>query len=127
MPESRIAVVVSDLARARAFYGVGLELQLVGEFHEHDGWSSVIFAFPDAAHQLEITTHKDARPQPGGDDDLLVLWLDSDAEVQRIVDSLPAGSRARPANPSWHGRSETVRDPDGHRVTLAWQRHPYDR
>jgi catechol 2,3-dioxygenase-like lactoylglutathione lyase family enzyme len=124
MPESRIAVVVSDLVSARAFYGAGLGLQVVSEFHDHDGWSGVIFAFPDATHQLEITAHNDARPQPGGDDDLLVLWLDSEAEVHRIVNALPAHSRVRPANRWWHGRSETVRD--GHRVTLAWQQQPDD-
>ena len=116
---TRVARVVSDLDVARSFY-VALGLPVVVEFTDHDGWSGVVLGLPDRAHQLELTWHAEATPAGGGPDDLVVLWFPSRERATTVRARVGTATEAPPANPWWEERSVTVLDPDGHRITLAW-------
>jgi GNAT superfamily N-acetyltransferase/catechol 2,3-dioxygenase-like lactoylglutathione lyase family enzyme len=108
-----------DLARARAFYVDLLGLAEDGGFTDHDGYDGLFVRLPGGG-QLELTTGG-PEPAPGTADDLLVLYLATEAEVTTIAERLAdAGVHQVPAeNPYWDRHGVTVLDPDGYRVTIA--------
>ncbi|GAA4840874.1 hypothetical protein GCM10023201_33750 [Actinomycetospora corticicola] len=117
---TRVALVVGDLRASRRFYVEGLDLPVVGEFEDHEGWWGLILGLPDASHQLELTWHRDASPSSGGPDDLLVLGFADRAAALAARARVPEADETRPDNPWWWTRGVTVTDPDGHRVVLHW-------
>ncbi|MCU1602777.1 MAG: hypothetical protein JWO22_3486 [Frankiales bacterium] len=116
----RIARQTGRLDEVVAFYE-GLGLPRIGGFEDHDGFTGVMLAVPGTAAHLELVTggaHEPPAPHP---ESLLVLYLGSRAEVER----LSAGLEPVPsANPYWDRCGVTVADPDGFRVVLCedtWQ------
>ena len=115
----RIARQTDRLAEVVAFYE-GLGLPRIGGFEDHDGFTGVMLGFPGTAAHLELVTggsHEAPAPHP---ESLLVLYLGSRAEVDRLSAGLPV---VPSANPYWDRCGVTVTDPDGFRVVLcedAW-------
>jgi ribosomal protein S18 acetylase RimI-like enzyme len=70
--------------------------------------------------ELELTAGP-VPPGAWGDEDLLVLYADDRAELERQLDTLRAhGVPVVPAaNPYWSRTGRVVLDPDGYRVVLA--------
>ncbi|NYJ08560.1 GNAT family N-acetyltransferase [Petropleomorpha daqingensis] len=116
---ARVAHPVADLQRSTAFYGELLGLPRRGGFTGHDGYDGVFFELPGGT-ELELTTGP-ARPRPGTEEDLLVLYLGTADAVREAADRLgTAGVTAVPAaNPYWDRWGRTFLDPDGYRVVLA--------
>jgi transcriptional regulator len=115
---SRVARPVRDLAVARAFYEGALGLPVDGGFADHEGYDGVFLTLPGGA-QLELTTGGPA-PQPGTDDDLLVLYLATEDEVSRASEELARNATRVPSgNPYWDRCGATFVDPDGYRVVIA--------
>jgi ribosomal protein S18 acetylase RimI-like enzyme len=116
---ARVARAVGDLARSTAFYGELLGLPRGGGFAGHDGYDGAFFALPGGT-ELELTAGP-ARPRPGTDDDLLVLYLGTPDAVRAAADRLTAAGVATvpAANPYWDRWGRTFLDPDGYRVVLA--------
>lgn len=115
----RIARPAADLARSIVFYRDLLGLPMTGGFSGHDGYDGVFFALPGGG-ELELTAGPVA-PQPGTDEDLLVLYLGSLAEVAAVVEQLTrAGVVSVPSrNPYWRRWGREFLDPDGYRVLVA--------
>src|SRR3954467_254193 len=123
----RFARPVADLPRSVSFYRDLLGLAQRGGFTGHEGYDGVFLALPGGA-ECELTAGP-APPSLGTEEDLLVLYLSSAAEVRETADRL-GGARARgrgapgplggPA-PNPYGRrwGRTFLDPDGHRVVVA--------
>jgi catechol 2,3-dioxygenase-like lactoylglutathione lyase family enzyme len=116
---TRTARPSRDLARARAFYIDLLGLADDGGFTDHDGYDGLFLRLPGGG-QLELTTGG-PEPAPGTPDDLLVLYLATDAEVGVVAARLAdAGAHQVPSeNPYWDRHGVTVLDPAGYRVTIA--------
>jgi uncharacterized glyoxalase superfamily protein PhnB len=116
---SRVARPAADLARSVAFYRDLLGLPVTGGFADHDGYDGVFFALPGGG-ELELTTGPVA-PQPGTDEDLLVLYLGSPAEITEVAARLTAaGVVSVPSrNPYWQRWAREFLDPDGYRVLVA--------
>jgi catechol 2,3-dioxygenase-like lactoylglutathione lyase family enzyme len=116
---ARLAHPVLDLNRSTAFYRDRLGLPVRGGFTGHDGYSGMFFAVPGGA-ELELTTGP-ARPRPGTDDDLLVLYLATPEEARgRVADLQSAGvPTVASANPYWDRWGRTFLDPDGYAVVVA--------
>jgi catechol 2,3-dioxygenase-like lactoylglutathione lyase family enzyme len=117
----RVARPTRDLDAARRFYGDALGLPVVASFHDHDGYSGVVFGLPDASRQLELVAHAGEEPAPTAEDQL-VLYLGSVDELEATASRLrAAGHEGRaPANPYWE-RNGAVGfvDPDGYRLILS--------
>jgi predicted N-acetyltransferase YhbS len=115
----RFARPVADLPRAVSFYRDLLGLAQRGGFTGHEGYDGVFLALPGGA-ECELTTGP-APPSPGTEEDLLVLYLSSAAEVAGTADRLRAAgvSEVPAANPYWRRWGRTFLDPDGHRVVVA--------
>jgi catechol 2,3-dioxygenase-like lactoylglutathione lyase family enzyme len=108
-----------DLARSTRFYRDLVGLPSLGGFENHDGYDGVFFALPGGA-ELELTAGP-ARPAPSTDEDLLVLYVQTPAQVAAIGARLTAAgvTRIPNRNPYWNRSGLTFLDPDGYRLVIA--------
>jgi catechol 2,3-dioxygenase-like lactoylglutathione lyase family enzyme len=115
----RLARPARDLPRAMRFYRDLIGLPAVGSFENHDGYDGVFFALPGGA-ELELTTGP-TKPAPSTDEDLLVLYVRTWAEVEAIGARLTVAgvTRIPNRNPYWNRSGLTFLDPDGYRLVIA--------
>lgn len=115
----RMARPARDLTRSTWFYGDLIGLPRLGGFENHDGYDGVFFALPGSA-ELELTAGP-AQPAPSTDEDLLVLYVRTWAEVAAIGARLTAAgvTRIPNRNPYWNRSGLTFLDPDGYRLVIA--------
>lgn len=118
----RMARQTDRLPEVVAFYRDVVGLPVIGGFDDHDGYTGVMVGLPGEAIHLEFTSHTAGSPaQPGGSDDLLVLYCDH-AAVEAVL-SRAAAAGVEPisaANPYWTGvGAAVVVDPDGCRLVLV--------
>ena len=127
-PVLRVARPTDDLQALLRFYRDGLGLEVLFEFHDHEGFEGMMLGHPRAPWHLEFTHlpgHRAGRAPTR--DNLLVLYLPERAEwdgARRRMDE--AGFEPVPSfNPYWDERGVTFEDPDGYRVVLEnapWER-----
>jgi catechol 2,3-dioxygenase-like lactoylglutathione lyase family enzyme len=114
----RIARQTGRLDRVVAFYRDGLGLPEIDRFVDHDGYSGIMLDLPGTGTHLEFTATGYLAPPAPHVEDLLVLYLGSRREVDRLV--AQAGVAPIPsANPYWDRVAVTIADPDGFRVVLV--------
>jgi catechol 2,3-dioxygenase-like lactoylglutathione lyase family enzyme len=114
----RIARQTGRLDQVVAFYRDGLGLSEVARFSDHAGYSGVMLDLPGTGAHLEFTATDHLAPPEPHVEDLLVLYLGTRAEVDRLVAS--TGARPVPSqNPYWDSAGVTIEDPDGFRVVLV--------
>ena len=116
---ARVAHPVRDLARTTAFYRDLLGLRPRGGFADHDGYDGVFFELPGGG-ELEFTTGP-VEPEPGTDEDLLVLYVGTGDEVGAMGAQLRSAGVQEIAspNPYWNHSGKTFLDPDGYRIVIA--------
>jgi hypothetical protein len=90
-----------DLTRSAWSYGDLIGLPPLRGFENHDGYDGIFFALPGGA-ELELTAGP-GQPAPSTDEDLLVLYVRTWAEVAAIAARLTAAGVTRIPN----------RDPSG--------------
>jgi catechol 2,3-dioxygenase-like lactoylglutathione lyase family enzyme len=115
----RFARPARDLARSTRFYRDLVGLPSLGGFENHDGYDGVFFALPGGA-ELELTAGP-TRPAPSTDEDLLVLHVQTQAQVAAVGARLTAAgvTRIPNRNPYWNRSGLTFLDPDGYRLVIA--------
>jgi catechol 2,3-dioxygenase-like lactoylglutathione lyase family enzyme len=115
----RLARPARDLTRSTRFYRDLIGLSPGGGFENHDGYDGVFFALPGGG-ELELTAGP-AQPAPSTDEDLLVLFVRTWAEVEAIGARLTAAgvTRILNRNPYWNRSGLTFLDPDGYRLVIA--------
>ena len=114
----RIARQSAHLDAVVAFYRDGLGLPEIARFEDHDGYTGVMLDLPGTSAHLEFTATEHIVRPLAHVEDLLVLYVGSRQEVDRLV----AQSSASPvpsANPYWDRVGVTLSDPDGFRVVLV--------
>jgi hypothetical protein len=117
----RVARPTNQLSEIKRFYHQGLGMPLIGSFKDHEGYDGIMLGSPSADFHLEFTTHCEGSPCPApGKDNLLVLYFDTKAAHQRVIDQMldQGYLPVVPENPYWEGKSVTFEDPDGWRVVL---------
>ena len=121
----RLARPARDLTRSTRFYRDLIGLPPVGGFENHDGYDGVFFALPGGA-ELELTAGP-VQPAPSTDEDLLVLYVRTWAEVEAIGARLAAAgvTRIPNRNPYWNRSGLTFLDPDGYRLVIATGSMPH--
>ena len=121
----RLARPARDLTRSTRFYHDLIGLPPVGGFENHDGFDGVFFALPGGA-ELELTAGP-AQPAPSTDEDLLVLYVRTWAEVEAIGARLTGAgvTRIQNRNPYWNRSALTFLDPDGYRLVIAADSIPH--
>ena len=118
----RVARQTDRLVEVVAFYRDVVGLPVIGGFDDHDGYTGVMLGAPDEAVHLEFTHHAGGSPaQPGGADDLLVLYCGAEAVRGTVARARAAGVETVPAaNPYWEAVGGVVLiDPDGRQLVLV--------
>jgi catechol 2,3-dioxygenase-like lactoylglutathione lyase family enzyme len=114
----RIARHTDQLDEVVRFYRDRVGLPEVGRFRDHDGYDGVLLGIPGTGAQLEFTTaggHHAPAPHP---ESLLILYLDSQGEIDAIARQL-AQTPVVPANPYWQRYAQAFVDPDGFQLLLT--------
>lgn len=127
IPHLRVARPVSNLALSQAMYCEGLNFQLLGSFHDHDGFDGVMLGLPGAGYHLEfIVSHRHPLPPTPTAEDLLVFYLPDHAEWVAACACMRAAGFAQvpSANPYWDARGATFADHDGYRTVLQNAKSP---
>lgn len=122
----RVARPTDRLDEVVRFYVVGLGLDQLDSFENHEGFDGVIVGAPGAPYHLEFTHQRGhAVGSAPTKDNLLVFYLPDKGEWTAAVDRMEAaGYKSVPSlNPYWDGNGRTFEDPDGYHVVLqnaAW-------
>ena len=121
-PVLRVARPTEQLGAVARQYTVGLGLNELGRFDDHEGFDGVMLGHPDCGWHLEFThKHGEALEHAPLEDDLLVLYLPEREEWSQACDRMDAAGflRVPACNPYWDRDGVTFEDLDGYRVVLA--------
>lgn len=122
----RVARSTDHLPEIAEMYIAGLGFELIGEFHDHDGFDGAIIGHPRHPYHLEFTHHHGAQVgKAPTQDNLLVFYIPETHIWQTNCKKMKdAGFIEVPAyNPYWDVIGKTFEDIDGYRVVLqnqAW-------
>jgi ribosomal protein S18 acetylase RimI-like enzyme len=121
----RIARPTDQLDEVVRFYRDGLGLPEIGRFDGHAGYRGVMLGLPGRPYHLEFTQHDHGSPgQAPSRDNLLVLYLDDQAQAEQVAGRLAAlgHPRVEAENPYWTDNGAiTIEDPDHWRIVLMPQ------
>ena len=117
----RIARSTDNLSTITSMYTKGLGFELLGEFHNHNGFSGSILGHPIHTYHLEFTHHIGTTVgKASTQDNLLVfyiaaksLWSES---CRNMIDA--GFTVVKSYNPYWDIAGKTFEDIDGYRVVL---------
>jgi len=118
----RIARPTDQLAAIAKMYRLGLDLDELGRFEDHEGFDGVMLGHPRHTWHLEFTScagHAAGRAPT--EDNLLVLYVPDASEGTVACARLSAAGFVEvPAfNPYWDREGTTFEDLDGYRVVIA--------
>jgi catechol 2,3-dioxygenase-like lactoylglutathione lyase family enzyme len=117
----RVARPTDQLEQVVRFYSIGLGLDVLDSFQDHEGFDGVMLGSPGAAYHLEFTRKRGhfAGRAPT-QENLLVFYFPDPEQWQRAVDQMRAAGYEPVAssNPYWDRMGRTFEDPDGYRVVL---------
>jgi catechol 2,3-dioxygenase-like lactoylglutathione lyase family enzyme len=123
----RVARATDHLDDLVSFYRDALGFEIVGAFHNHEGFDGVMLGHAGAGYHLEFTRERGAvAGRAPGRESLLVFYL-PDADAWRAATArMEALGHASVAshNPYWDRSGKTYEDADGYRVVLchaAWE------
>lgn len=117
----RYARHTNNLDSLISFYQNIIGLKKLGGFKDHNGYDGVFLGLPNQDWHLEFTYSNNKADHHPDRDDLIVFYLDSEEEVQTIIDRakqadiLPITSQ----NPYWHENGIELTDPDGFGMILT--------
>lgn len=114
----RIARHTNRLDEVVAFYRDRVGFPEVERFKDHDGYDGVILEVPGTGTQLELTTGGGHPPLAAHPESLLVLYLDSQKEVDALAKRIALAPVVH-ANPYWQKNATVYADPDGFQVLLT--------
>jgi catechol 2,3-dioxygenase-like lactoylglutathione lyase family enzyme len=126
----RVARATDNLDEILHFYGDGLGFEVVGEFHDHEGFDGVMLGHAGYPYHFEFTRE---RGVPAGRapnaESLLVFYLPEREAWESAVGQMEAlGIAAVKAhNPYWDRCGKTYEDADGYRIVLCqngWENRP---
>ena len=103
------------------FYCGILDMEILGEFHAHDGYDGVFIGNRGSDWHLEFTV-SDEKPRHNPDeDDLFVFYAESDAEYDHLIEQFTINNipEVTAKNPYWSANGKTYTDPDGFRIVIS--------
>ncbi len=117
----RYARHTNDLNEIKKFYHDFLELELIGEFHDHEGYDGLFFGKEGLDWHLEFTTSKAFATHQPNADDLLVFYFENQEEIdQKWQKAMELNLKIRESeNPYWQRNGVELEDPDGFGVILT--------
>jgi catechol 2,3-dioxygenase-like lactoylglutathione lyase family enzyme len=120
LPEMRVRIArhTDRLEELVGFYRDRVGLPETGRFVDHAGYDGVFLDVPGTGTELELTTGGKQAAPPPHPESLLVLYFDSQAELEAVANRI-AQSEVVPANPYWQAHARAFADPDGFQLLLV--------
>ena len=124
----RVARPTDNLQALATMYTEGLELQVIGQFQDHDGFDGIILGHSNGPYHLEFTTKAGHTAGPAPTKDNLLVFYIANTEDWRASCARMETAGFTPVvsfNPYWDQRGRTFEDLDGYRVVLqngTWDR-----
>jgi prolyl oligopeptidase len=117
----RVARPTDNLDEISKMYQLGLDLNVLGQFENHDGFDGMILGHSKYPYHLEFTHHRGTKV--GGaptSDNLLIFYVEDVSEWKKACGKMAyAGFMVVPSyNPYWDKAGKTFEDIDGYRVVL---------
>ena len=117
----RVARPTDHLDPLVALYKRGLDLQVVAEFRDHDGFDGVVLGRPGLGYQIEFTHQAGHSAGRAPTMDNLLVFYHPDRKEWEAACHRMAGAGFQPVsswNPYWDDLGRTFEDSDGYRVVL---------
>jgi hypothetical protein len=110
-----------DLKKMEAFYTEIAGLSKLGGFCDHQGYDGLFIGHEGESWHLEFTSSGHQEENRPGEDELIVLYLDSSAALAAMEKHLEHHGIKKeiPRNPYWRQNGIMVSDPDGYKVVFA--------
>jgi hypothetical protein len=118
----RVARPTNQLEKISEMYRVGLGLEILGSFKDHDGFDGVILGSQDSGYHLEFTQEQDViAPRSASPENLLVFYIPDVESWGRHKDQMiKAGFlEVQAHNPYWEKCGSTFEDLEGYRIVLC--------
>ena len=128
----RVARPVADLDVSQSMYCTGLNLQVVGQFRNHEGFDGVMIGSPSMSYHFEFTRcqHHQIVPSQTPEDFLIFYEPDKSKWSERCDQLILAGFiPVNSFNPYWDVNGKTFQDVDGYRLVMQnseWNNVPND-
>lgn len=118
----RVARHTSSLQPLIDYYVGLLELTVLGDFKDHDGYNGVFLGFPAESWHLEFTESEEPAVHKADEDDLLVFYAGSAVEYQNLLARAASMNipEVEAKNPYWTANGKTFLDPDGFRLVITF-------
>ena len=117
----RVARLTDNLDLIVEMYRVGLGLDILGSFKDHQGFDGIMLGKSGLQYHFEFTHHRGHKVgKAPTQDNLLVFYVPDRAEWKvACVRMESAGFKPVPSyNPYWDQDGRTFEDADGYRVVL---------
>ncbi|MEM6319510.1 MAG: VOC family protein [Bacteroidota bacterium] len=123
MARYRIARPTSNLEKTIDFYTKALNLTIIHQFQDHDGYDGVMLGLPDESYHLEFIFHPkftQEETQAPSTENLLVFYFDSLLAFKKAISRIEkyGAKEVSPSNPYWKDKSKTYEDPEGWRIVF---------
>ena len=117
----RVARPTDNLQALADMYQKGLDLDILSNFEDHDGFDGIMLGNDEMQYHFEFTHHcgHEAGVAPT-QDNLLVFYIsDKEQWKSQCLKMTDAGFKEVPSyNPYWDRAGKTFEDLDGYRVVL---------
>lgn len=119
----RIARHARSLGPIVDFYVGTLGLEILGEFKNHQQYDGVFLGHKNSEWHLEFTVSNEMPDHKADEDDLLVFYVATIAEYNRLKDKFRANKieEVAPKNPYWKKNGVSFSDPEGFRIVITLQ------
>lgn len=121
----RYARHTNTLEQISRFYHDFLNLEILGEFKDHDNYNGLFFGKKGLDWHLEFTSSDQEATHKPNPDDLLVFYLDSEDEIEAMkAKAIEMNYEiVISENPYWQRNGIEVKDPDGFGVILTTRKN----
>ncbi len=120
----RYARHTNDLNAIKTFYSTIIQLDVLGEFNDHDGYDGIFLGKENENWHLEFTTNHNKVNHHFNEDDYLVFYPNTLKDHQLILDAISKHKipEIKPHNPYWVKNGIAIKDPDGLVVIISKQK-----
>lgn len=117
----RYARHTNDLQEIEKFYTDIVGLEKLGGFKNHNNYDGIFLGQKHSNWHLEFTTSDEQPKSKFDDDDILVFYVNSEAEFKKVKKTLGQRNITKeiPKNPYWAENGIMISDPDNFKVIFS--------
>lgn len=117
----RVARHTNQIKEVETFYTKIMNLEILGDFKNHNGYDGVFIGKTDSNWHLEFTTTNENVNHKFDEDDCLVFYPEIQEEYDEIIERLKIHQikRIKAKNPYWNENGISFLDPDGFVVIVS--------